>query len=320
MTSNRCFGALLFLLCGFSLAAEPLPEYQKARGISGTISTTGSDTLANLMTQWAEGFKYYYPNVNFDLQAAGSSSAPPALAMSTSQLGPMSRLMKASEVDAFVRQFGYPPMAIRVAVDALAVFVHKDNPITQLQLADIDGIFSVTQRCGGDSIQHWGQLGLGGSWQQRRIQLYGRNSVSGTYGDFKLRALCNGDFKASVNEQPGSASVVQSVATSLNAVGYSGMGYQTAGVRTVALSKGPGQPYITATPANAVNGQYPLSRYLYVYINKHPNQALDPLLAEFIQYILSAQGQFLVAEEGYVALPNVVVERQLQRLGLADGH
>ncbi|MBY6186223.1 phosphate ABC transporter substrate-binding protein PstS family protein [Marinobacter hydrocarbonoclasticus] len=299
-----------------SAAIDPtLPEYQKTSGVSGNLSSVGSDTLANMMTLWAEEFRKQYPNINPQIQAAGSSTAPPALTEGTSQFGPMSRKMKPNEEEAFVKRFGYKPTAIRVAIDALAVFVHKDNPIEGLTIEQVDGVFSSTLKCGGDAVRRWGDLGLSGSWSSRDIQLYGRNSVSGTYGYFKKKALCKGDFKPNVNEQPGSASVVQSVSTSLNAIGYSGIGYQTAGVRAVPLGKS-GNEFVEATAANAANGQYPLSRYLYVYVNKHPNRPLDPMVAEFIKFMLSKEGQQIVDKDGYVPLPRAVIARDLERLGI----
>ncbi|ADN76999.1 phosphate ABC transporter substrate-binding protein, PhoT family [Ferrimonas balearica DSM 9799] len=297
-------------------AIDPtLPEYQKTSGVSGNLSSVGSDTLANMMTLWAEEFRKQYPNINPQIQAAGSSTAPPALTEGTSQFGPMSRKMKPNEEEAFVKRYGYKPTAIRVAIDALAVFAHKDNPIQGLTIEQVDGIFSSTLKCGGDAVRRWGDLGLTGSWANRDIQLYGRNSVSGTYGYFKKKALCKGDFKPNVNEQPGSASVVQSVSTSLNAIGYSGIGYKTAGVRAVPLAKS-GSDFVEATAANAANGQYPLSRYLYVYVNKHPNRPLDPMVAEFVKFMLSRQGQMVVEKDGYVPLPRAVIAKDLAQLGI----
>ena len=241
----------------------------------------GSDTLANLMTLWAEEFKRLYPNVNIQIQAAGSSTAPPALTEGTSNMGPMSRKMKDKELQAFEKKHGYKPLAIPVAIDALAVYVHKDNPIKGMTIADVDAVFSSTRKCGGSKdITRWGDLGLTGGWKNRTMQLYGRNSVSGTYGYFKKKALCKGDFKTTVNEQPGSASVVQSVSASLNGIGYSGIGYRTSGVRAVPLTKKAGKPFIAATIENAGKGSYPLSRFLYVYVNKNPNKPLAPIEKE----------------------------------------
>ena len=294
-----------------------LPTYQKASGVSGNLSSVGSDTLANLMTLWAEEYKRAYPNVNIQIQAAGSSTAPPALTEGTANLGPMSRKMKDKELEAFENKHGYKPVAVPVAIDALAVFVHKDNPIKGMSIQDVDAVFSSTRKCGGaQDATKWGDLGLTGSWENRTIQLFGRNSVSGTYGYFKKKALCKGDFKNSVNEQPGSASVVQSVSTSINAIGYSGIGYKTSSVRAVALSKKPGQPFIEASPENAVKGKYPLSRFLYVYVNKKPNQPLQPLEREFVKMVMSKTGQEVVVKDGYIPLPASVVAKTLKALDI----
>jgi len=314
--------ALMTSVLGASVASaavsvdDALPTYEKASGISGNLSSVGSDTLANLMTMWAENFKRHYPNVNIQIQAAGSSTAPPALTEGTSNLGPMSRKMKDKELEAFEAKFGYKPTPIPVAIDALAVYVHKDNPIKGLDIKDVDAVFSSTRKCGGNAdITTWGQAGLTGAWKNRDIQLFGRNSVSGTYGYFKKKALCKGDYKSTVNEQPGSASVVQSVATSINGIGYSGIGYKTSSVRAVPLSK-KGSGLIEATADNAIAGTYPLSRFLYVYVNKAPNKSLSPLEREFVKSVLSKSGQEVVVKDGYIPLPGKVVEKTMRKLGL----
>ncbi len=304
---------------GSAIAAQQvdpnLPDYQPSSGVSGNLSSVGSDTLANLMTLWAEEFKRQYPNINIQIQAAGSSTAPPALTEGTSNIGPMSRKMKSKEIQAFESRYGYKPTAIPVAIDALAVYVHKDNPIKGMTIPEVDAIFSSTRKCGGkQNITRWGDLGLEGSWKNRTIQIYGRNSVSGTYGYFKKKALCKGDFKNTVNEQPGSASVVQSVSSSLNGIGYSGIGYKTSGVKAVPLAKKPGKPYVAATPENAISKKYPLSRFLYVYVNKHPNKPLAPLEREFLKLVLSKIGQEVVIKDGYIPLPSKVVDKVLKSL------
>ncbi|MCD8547442.1 MAG: phosphate ABC transporter substrate-binding protein PstS family protein [Aeromonadaceae bacterium] len=309
------FAAAIVSAQAFAAVDSALPEYQKVSGISGNLSSVGSDTLANMMTLWAEEFKRVYPNVNIQIQAAGSSTAPPALTEGTSHIGPMSRKMKDGEIEAFEKRFGYKPTAIPVAVDALAVFVHKDNPIKGLSMQQLDEIFSSTLKCGGTkAAAKWSDVGLDGEWANRDIQLFGRNSVSGTYGYFKEHALCKGDFKSTVNEQPGSASVVQSVSASLNGIGYSGIGYKTSGVRALPLSKS-GTDFVEATEENALKGTYPLSRYLYIYVNKHPNKPLDPMVLEFVKLVLSKSGQTIVEKDGYIPVPAKVAERDLQILG-----
>ena len=322
MKLKRLMAALTFAAAGVSAvsavaAVDPaLPTYEKTSGVSGNLSSVGSDTLANLMTLWAEDYKKLYPNVNIQIQAAGSSTAPPALTEGTSNLGPMSRKMKDNELQAFEEKYGYKPTAIPVAIDALAVFVHKDNPIKQLTMQQVDAIFSSTRLCGeAKEIKTWGDAGLTGDWAAKPIQLFGRNSVSGTYGYFKEEALCKGDFRSNVNEQPGSASVVQSISSTVNAIGYSGIGYRTASVRAVALVNKKGEVE-EATEANALSGKYPLSRFLYVYVNKAPNKPLDPLEAEFVKMVLSKQGQEIVVKDGYIPLPSKVVEKTKKELGL----
>ncbi len=289
-----------------------LPEYAQASGVSGNISSVGSDTLANLMTLWAEEFGKIYPNVNIQIQAAGSSTAPPALTEGTANLGPMSREMKDNEIEDFESKYGYKPTKIPVAIDALAVFVNKDNPIKGLSISQLDAIMSSTRKCGyASDITTWGEAGLTGGWASKPIQLYGRNSVSGTYGFFKDEALCKGDFKSNVNEQPGSASVVQSVTTSNNGIGYSGIGYSTSGVKAVPLTKKEGAPFVEANAENATSGAYPLTRFLYIYVNKKPNEPLAPLEREFIKLVLSKAGQQVVVKDGYIPLPAKVAEKAL---------
>jgi phosphate transport system substrate-binding protein len=320
MSLKRVLGVIgLTSALSFNVLAidSNLPTYKKVSGVSGNLSSVGSDTLANMMTFWAEEFKRTYPNVNVQIQAAGSSTAPPALTEATSNLGPMSRKMKSREIEAFEKRYGYKPTPVRVAIDALAVFVHKDNPIKGLRIDQVDAIFSSNRKCGAEKdVDRWGDLGLTGEWTGKDVQLYGRNSVSGTYGYFKKKALCKGDFKNNVNEQPGSASVVQSVSASLNGIGYSGIGYQTSGVRALPLSK-KGDNYVAANMENAVSKKYPLSRFLYVYVNKHPNKPLAPMDAEFLKMVLSKSGQKIVEKDGYIPLPASVVVKEYKKLGLS---
>lgn len=316
IAASLLFGSMFTASANAAPAVDPkLPTYETQSGVSGNLSSVGSDTLANLMTLWAEEYKRFYPNVNIQVQAAGSSTAPPALTENTSNLGPMSRMMKDGEIEAFERKHGYKPTPVPVAIDALAVFVNKDNPIKGLTIPEVDAIFSSTRKCGAaENIDSWGELGLEGAWADRNIQLYGRNSVSGTYGYFKKHALCKGDFKSTVNEQPGSASVVQSIGTSINSIGYSGIGYVTSGVRTVPLAEKAGGEYVEASAENAVSGKYPLGRFLYVYVNKHPNKPLDPMIYEFFKMVLSKQGQQVVVKDGYIPLPHSVAQDALEKL------
>lgn len=281
---------------------KTLEVYTPVSGVSGNLNSIGSDTLNNLMTMWAEKFKEFYPNVNIQIEGKGSSTAPPALIEGTAQLGPMSREMKPTEIDAFEKKYGYRPVQFRVALDALAVFVHKDNPVESLTLQQVDSIFSATRKRGGADISNWGQAGVS-ALSGQATSIYGRNSASGTYGFFKEFALKNGDFKSSVKEQPGSSAVVQGIASDLAGIGYSGIGYLTSGVKALPLAGDDGAVF-EPSYENVLGGSYPLSRFLYIYVNKKPGQPFDKLTAEFLRFILSQQGQEIVIKDGYYPLPN----------------
>lgn len=308
--------ALLVALATLAPAVEPdaaLPTYEPVQGVSGNLNSIGSDTLNNLMTFWAEGFQEKYPNVNIQIEGKGSTTAPPALIEGTAQIGPMSRQMKKEEIDAFEGRFGYKPTEIKVAIDALAVFVHKDNPATGLTMKEVDGIFSSTFKSGGKDLTSWGDLGLEGGWAAKKISLYGRNSASGTYGFYKEVALAKGDFKSSVKEQPGSSGVVQGVATDPNGIGYSGMGYLTSGVKPLPLGKDKNS-LVTPSYEHCLDKTYPLARFLYVYVNKAPNKPLDTLTLEFLKFALSKEGQTVVVKDGYFPLPAAVEAETIAQL------
>lgn len=309
---------LMYSVFGISSQAREMPEYHKVPGITGTLTSVGSDTLAGMTTLWFEEFKLLYPSINAQVQASGSSTAPIALTERTAQFGPMSRAMRNREIEAFEQEYGYKPTALRVAIDAIGIFVHRDNPIQGINFAQIDSMFSTTLRCGATaSISTWSELGLDYRWAKRSIQLFGRNSVSGTYGYFKNNALCGGDFKNNVNEQPGSASVVQSVASAINTVGYAGVGYKVSGVKLLSVAK-EGDHYVKPSQENILSGKYPLSRYLYVYVNKHPTKPLSPIESEFIRFIFSAQGQAQVKQEGYIPISADIAYQELKKIGLLE--
>jgi phosphate transport system substrate-binding protein len=292
-----------------------VPVYEKTSGVAGNLGSVGSDTMNNLMTLWAEGFGGVYPNVKIQIEGKGSSTAPPALIAGTAQFGPMSRTMKASELDEFEKKFGYKPLAVRVAIDGLAVFVNKDNPLNQLTMQQVDAIFSKNRACGASSgIATWGQLGLTGAWADKPVSLYGRNSASGTYGYFKEHALCKGDYKDTVKEQPGSASVVQGIEKDLYGIGYSGVGYKTSGVKTLALAAKSGEPYINDEFENVLTGKYPLSRFLYIYVNRKPGEPLDPTVKQYLVYALSRSGQEIVVKDGYLPMTAKMIAEELKKL------
>lgn len=309
-------GSVGDVLADAAIMVDPnIAKYEKVDGVAGNVNSIGSDTLNNLMTYWAESFKKAYPNIRIQIEGKGSSTAPPALISGTSQLGPMSRKMKSKEIDKFEKKFGFKPTRIGVALDSLAVFVNKDNPLNELSLEQVDAVFSKNRKGGHtEDIMIWKQLGLTTNWAENPISLYGRNSASGTYGYFKSKALFKGDYKDTVKEQPGSASVVMGVTEDMAGIGYSGIGYKTSGVKAIALSKKTGDKAYDPSYENVLNGKYPLSRMLYIYIVKEPNKELPTLTKEFLKFVLSKEGQEIVVKDGYLPLPSKVVEKQLKNL------
>lgn len=309
------------LLATATVSAQPrdparLPTYepQPAR-ILGRFTSIGSDTLIYLMSFWTVKFKQLHTGVEAWVEGAGSATAPPALADGAANFAPMSRSMKDDEKKAFVAKYGYEPTAIRVALDALAVYVHRDNPLRGLTLAQVDAIFSATRKCGhNENIASWRQLGLSGDGHARDIVLYGRNHLSGTRVFFAENALCKGRFKDSVNMQSSSLNVVQRVGKQLDAIGYSGIGYKTAEVRAVPIAARDGDAFVEPTAENVERGRYPLARYLYVYVNKRPGEPLPPLEREFLKMVLSTTGQWYVQNDGFIPLSAEVVAAERAKL------
>jgi phosphate transport system substrate-binding protein len=311
--------AVIVAMGGAVTVDRNLPTYKPVPGVSGNIKSVGSDTMNNLMALWAEGFRKFYPNVQVEIEGKGSSTAPPALISGTSTFGPMSRKMKSAEADSFEERFGYKPTFVRTSIDMLAVFVHKDNPIADrgLTLEELDGIFSKSFKSGHDNVTTWGDLGLTGEWRSKPISLYGRNSASGTYGYFKEHALFKGDYKDTVKEQPGSSAVVQGVGSDKYAIGYSGIGYKTEDVRVVPLAPSGSRAYVEATPDNA--GEYPLARFLYLYVNYKPGYELDPLRAEFLRYVFSRAGQEAVIKDGFLPVSARIAAEDLGKVNIRLG-
>ena len=324
MKSRKIINILTTALTGVLLtiagpaihAAEAEPAgYEAVEDLSGSLSSVGSDTLVYVMSHWVVNFKRLYPKVSFRIEAAGSSTAPPALIDGSANFGPMSRLMKDKEIQAFVDKFGHEPTVFRVALDGLAVFVHKDNPIEGLTVAQLDAIYSATRQCGhAEDINSWGQLGLTDAWTDKALKAYGRNSLSGTNAFFAQHALCKGSYKDAVIERDTSGDIVRAIANNANGIGYSGIGYKTSDVRILPLTKAAGQPYVAPSETNIYYNTYPLRRYLYLYVNKAPNEPLPPLEREFIKMVLSAGGQELVTRDGFIPLSPAIVQAELTKL------
>jgi len=307
------FGPLAYGQLAVDASLKP---YRAVPGVSGQLKSVGSDSMNPLMLLWTEKFKTYYKGVRTEVEGQGSSKAMPALIEGASSFGPMSRDAKSNEIADFEKKFGYKPTMIPTAIDLLAVYVHRDNPLQEITLAQLDSIFSSTRKLGGEGIEKWGQLKLSGEYDSANIAIFGRNAASGTYGFFKEKVLGNGDYKDTVNEQPGSTAVIQSVGENKFAIGYSGVGFKTASVKTLSLSAKAGEKAYPATSEHAYSGDYPLARYLYLAINHKPGTKLDPVRREFMKFIFSKEGQELVVKEGSFPVDAATAAKALQALGI----
>ncbi|MGR2738535.1 phosphate ABC transporter substrate-binding protein [Billgrantia sp. Q4P2] len=303
---QACFAAVLSFMVAMAHASEPV----------GTLGIVGSDTMAGLMLRWGEQLGERHPGIRVQLQASGSASAPPALAAGTTRLGPMSRPMDEEERQAFIQRHGYAPVEVEVARDALAVIVHRHHALESLRLAEVDAIFSRSRRCGGErDINRWEQLAIDD--RAGRIELHGRNPASGSYGLFRQRALCGGEYRQRLNEHPGSAAIVAAVTESREAIGYVGLNHLTPGVKPLALEDAEGS--LSFPGAEQVRrGDYPLSRALYLYANLPPGEVLSGPERALLELILSPEGQQTVTELGFVALSDAALASQRERLRL-DG-
>lgn len=301
-----------------STVDEAYPKYPfKASGISGQIKSVGSDTMNNLMLLWTERFKEGYKSVRAEVEGAGSSKAMPALIEGAASFGPMSRDLKASEINDFEKKYGYKPVLIPVGIDMLGIFVHRDNPLESITLSELDAIFSSTRKLGAkQSIEQWGQLGLKGDFAKAPISLFSRNAASGTYGFFKEKVLGNGDFRNTVSEQPGSPAVVQSVGANRFGIGYSGIGYKTEGVKALLLAADKDSKPIAPTAENVTSGDYPLARFLYLAVNYKPGSQLDALRKEFILFVYSREGQEMVIKDGYFPIDAETARESLRSVGI----
>lgn len=305
----KCWFTLLLML----MLVMPGLAQADSDEVAGTLGAVGSDTLAGLMLRWGEALTEQHPAVRLQLQATGSASAPTALIAGTTLLGPMSRPMNEDEREAFTQRHGYPPLELEVARDALAVVVHRHNPLESLTLPELDALFSHTLLCGATApIERWSQLGV--DLPRGRVSLHGRNVASGTHDLFRLRGMCGGRFRRDVNEHPGSAAVVAAVAAEPASMGYAGLNHLTPAVKAIAWRDATSGRLYPPAGAAVTRGDYPLSRSLYLYVNRPPGIPLPGPERAFLELVLSDAGQAVVEEIGFAPLTREERARQWLRL------
>lgn len=287
-----------------------IAAYQPTSALSGSLSISGSETMRPITESWAADLKQLYPGLKLSVTSEGSEAGLAKLMEGKAQIAAMSRRMNKQEISEFIREFGYEPTEVPVAVDALAVFVHKDNPLEGLTLAEVDAIFSNERRRGLKyPLLTWGDLLLDGEWREAPLHLYGRNVKSGTTTFFREHVLSGAPVKNTMTVAPGSASVVIELMKDRFGIGFSSIGYQTSGVRALPLASVQGGRYVVPSFQSAMDGSYPLRRNLYLYVNKLPKAAPPAPLAEYVKFALSQQGQQAVLAQGYYPLATTELNR-----------
>lgn len=295
------------------VSSEALPPYESVGGLTGEITSIGDSTTTNLVARIAAEFRRMYPDVMLEVTASPISIGPSALLEGRADLVPMSRPLTPEEVESFTKKYGYPPTEIKVAADALAIYVEKGNPVPGLTLGQLDGIFSQTQRRSGSSIGTWGQAGLTGEWADRRITLYGYGPEDGAHQIFQQQVLDGGAFRLSLRVEGGGSSIVQGVAADPGAIGFASVFFACKRVRVVELAGADGRLY-APTEENVRSRRYPLIRFLYVCVNKPQLQRLGGPAAEFLRFLLSRDGQQIVAAGGNIPLDAATVEQSRRTL------
>jgi phosphate transport system substrate-binding protein len=303
---------------GTRVLSDALPPYEPVAGLSGKITSIGDSTTTNVVARVATEFRRIYPDVTLKITASLTSIGPSALLEGRADMVPMSRALTPEEVQGFTSKYGYPPTEIKVAADALAIYVEKRNPMPSLTVGQLDGIFSRTQRRGGNSIETWGQAGLTGEWADRPITLYGYSPEDGAHQIFQQQVLDGGQFRLSLLVLGGGSSIVQGVAADPGAIGYASIFFTCKRVHPVPIAGADGRLY-APTAENVRGHRYPLSRFLYICVNKPPGQPLGGPAAEFLRFLLSREGQQIVAADGNIPLDAATVDEGRQALAQLTG-
>jgi phosphate transport system substrate-binding protein len=285
-----------------------IPSYTYRESTPGTLIISGSDTMRPLVQAWVDGLRQRHPNLKAKVSGDGSETGLAALLEHRTEIAALSRRMTAAEISEFIKEYGYEPTEVPVANDALALFVHSDNPIAGLSLEELDAMFCRERRRGVlHAIDVWGLVGLMDEWFDAPVQLYGRNGKSGTSYLFREEICKGGTFSARLNDAHGSASVVQELGIDQHGIGFSSIGYRTSSVKPVPIASVKGGRYVEPTFESTMDGSYPLRRNLYFYIAKAPKASPTPAVTELVRFALSRQGQKLALDLGYfpLALPEI---------------
>lgn len=316
---------------GERLLAADLPRYAPEQLLKGRLHSVGADSMDVMTFGWIRMLRRAHPNLEITMEARSSLTAAPALTNGLADVAPIAREFLPSELAMFRQKFGYDPLLIRVASGsyatnnrshALAVYVHRENPLRELTLAQLDAIFSSSRKRGHPTeIKVWGDIGLTGDWAYRPISIYSMRRPNGIVNFFQQRVLLEGDFKATLAERSNSSdqgalvAVTEAVAADIGGIGFAGFAHANDRVRALALAQSEGSPYVLGTPDSVSDQTYPLARWVYIAVNKPPSQPLPPQVREFLRLVLSYEGQRIVAQDdAFLPLPAVIVREELAKL------
>ena len=294
---------------GYEIDTE-LPEYRPGSNMAGEIKSVGSSTLTTLLNRWSEEFRRIHPRVDLDITGGGSSAALRPLIAGTSDFAPMSRELNARELASVKERWGYEPLRLTVALDAVAVYVNKDNPLRSLDLRQLDALYSIAPKRGGTRPVTWGELGVSGPLATREIALYGPRRTHGIYSVFRTMVMQEAGYRVEMQSEPVSSAIVQAPGSDETAIAFASRFFSTRRTRQLAIAEAPGKQAFAPTAKNIASGAYPLSRKLYLYVNKPPGGAMPAHVAEFLRYVCSRQGQEVLARDGGIALTRELGEAE----------
>lgn len=303
-----------------------ISEYTPVKGLSGTLKGVESNTVTELMSMWIDDFTKIYPQVKISVDIGGSGQGGPRLTSGIADFGFIGREMMGREETPFVEKFGYKPLAVAVAggsfrvkafTDAIVFIVHKDNPLNEITFQQLDAIYSSTRNRGvREPIITWGQLGLKGDWADKPIHVWGVEIPNGYDNFVNQKALADGQWRQGIGAPHTVLPLSDIVAADKYAISYTGLAWNdNPKTKVLKLSATPGGPFHEATFEEVAAQTYPLSRVIYMFVNKAPGKRLNPVLEEFLKFTLSRQGQEDVVKDGiFTPLPAAMDAKEAEKL------
>ena len=294
-----------------------LPAYAPVVGVNTVIESVGADSLTDVMEEWKTGFKALQPQAQFRVVNGLSTTAVKALMEGTAPMIHMARELTLAEHQAFEKKFGYAPTKLVVCYDAFIVFVNAGNPIKDIGLDQLDAAYSVSRKAGyrsDSAVDTWGDLGVRGDYTKRPIHPYMRAEGTASRSAINELVLLKGQYKATVRDQVDWPSIAEAVMTDANGLGIATLSNWLSRNKTLAVVPLQAKEAVAPTQENVVSGKYPLSRTYYFYVNRAPGKPLAPAISEFLNYVLSRQGQTAVTQASLYPLPAEIAQLYRKRL------